>query len=37
MKQKLLGYVLIVLPLLTFALVTPQAFAEKSQGKAGKQ
>ena len=36
MKHKPLSYLLIVLPVLTFALVTPQALAEKSQGKAGK-
>lgn len=36
MKQKLLFYVLIVLPVLTFSLVTPQALAEKPQSKADK-
>ena len=36
MKQKLLCYVLIVLPALTFTLVTPQALAEKTQDKASK-
>ena len=33
MKQKLLGFVLIVLPILTLAVVTPQAIAEKTQSK----
>ena len=36
MKQKLLGYVLIVLAVLTCAVVTPQALAEKTPGKASK-
>ena len=36
MKQKLISYMLIVLPVLTFALVTPQVFAENPQSKAGK-
>ena len=36
MKQKLLNYVLIILTTLTCAVVTPQALAEKTQGKAGK-
>ncbi|MDD2738842.1 MAG: arylsulfatase [Methylomonas lenta] len=36
MKQKQLSYMLIVLSVLTFALVTPQVHAEKSQTKASK-
>jgi arylsulfatase len=36
MKQKLPGYMLIVLALLTCAVVTPQALAEKPQGKSSK-
>jgi len=36
MKQKLPSYVLIVLAVLTCAVVTPQALAEKSQGKSSK-
>lgn len=36
MKQKRLSYMLIVLSVLTFALVTPQVHAEKSQTKASK-
>jgi len=36
MKQKLLNYVLIILTTLTCAVVTPQALAEKTQGKANK-
>lgn len=36
MKQRLLSYMLIVLPVLTFALVTPQVHAEKPQSKSGK-
>jgi arylsulfatase A-like enzyme len=36
MKQKRLSYMLIVLSVLTFALVTPQVHAEKSQSKTSK-
>jgi arylsulfatase len=36
MKQKLPGYVLIVLAVLTCAVITPQALAEKTQGKPSK-
>ena len=36
MKQKLINYVFVILTTLTCAVVTPQALAEKTQGKAGK-
>ena len=36
MKHKLLDYVLIVLVALTCAAITPQALAEKTQGKSAK-
>lgn len=36
MRQKRRSYMLIVLSVLTFALVTPQVHAEKSQSKASK-
>ena len=36
MKQKPASYLLIVSAVLTYAVVTPQALAEKTQGKAGK-
>ena len=36
MKHKLLSYVLIVSAMLTYAAITPQALAEKKQGKPGK-
>ena len=36
MKHKLIAYVFVVLPVLTLAFVTPQALAEKTQGKGGR-